>query len=83
MGLVFSQRVLLALVEKGIMRETAYEWVQRNALNAWEQKIDFEYLVLSDDDINKVLSKDEIMALFNYDYHTKNINYIFQRAGLL
>ncbi len=83
LGLVFSQQVLLALLRKGIMRETAYEWVQRNALNAWEQKTDFEYLLLSDADIMKVLSKDEIMSLFNYDYHTKNIDYIFQRAGLL
>lgn len=81
-GLIFSQRVLLALVEKGVLRETAYDWVQRNALNSWENEIDFEYLVLEDKDISAYLSREEIMDLFDMDYHTKNIDYIFARAGL-
>jgi adenylosuccinate lyase len=82
LGLVFSQRVLLALVDKGILRETAYEWVQRNALNAWQTKTDFEYLILQDKDIMSYLNNEEVDRLFDYDYHTRHIDYIFQRAGL-
>lgn len=82
LGLVFSQRVMLALVEKGVMRETAYEWVQRNALKAWEQKVDFQFLLLEDKDIATKLSHEDIAELFNYDYHTKNVEYILNRAGL-
>jgi len=82
LGLVFSQRVMLSLVEKGVLREVAYEWVQRNALTAWSQKTDFQYLVLQDKDIMSILSKVEIMDIFDFDYHTKNIDYILNRAGL-
>ncbi|MGI6713358.1 MAG: adenylosuccinate lyase [Bacillota bacterium] len=82
LGLVFSQRVLLALVDKGVLRETAYEWVQRNALNAWQTKTDFEYLILQDKDIMSYLNNEEVDQLFDYDYHTRHIDYIFQRAGL-
>jgi adenylosuccinate lyase len=82
LGLVFSQRVLLALVDKGLLRETAYEWVQRNAMNAWQTKTDFEYLILQDQDIMSYLSNDEVDRLFDYDYHIRYIDYIFQRAGL-
>ncbi len=81
-GLVFSQQVMLALVEKGLLREKAYELVQRNALNAWHNQIDFQYLLLQDEDIMKYLTKDEIEAVFDYDYYTKNVEYIFHRAGL-
>ncbi len=81
-GLVFSQRVMLSLVDKGIMREVAYEWVQRNALKSWEQHIAFQYLILEDKDIMSLLSTDEVTALFDYNYHTKNIDFIFRRAGL-
>lgn len=82
LGLVFSQRVMLALVDKGILRETAYEWVQRNALNAWQTKTDFEYLILQDRDIMSLLSNEEVDGLFDYDYHTRYIDYIFERCGL-
>jgi adenylosuccinate lyase len=82
LGLVFSQRVMLALMDKGISRETAYEWVQRNALHAWKTKTDFEYILLQDQDIMSYLSKDELDRLFDYDYHTRHIDYIFERAGL-
>ncbi|MDD2497741.1 MAG: adenylosuccinate lyase [Desulfitobacteriaceae bacterium] len=82
LGLVFSQRVMLALVDKGILRETAYEMVQRNALNAWHTKTDFEYLILQDKEIMSYLSNEEVDRLFDYDYHTRHIDYIFERAGL-
>jgi len=82
LGLVFSQRVMLALIGKGVLRETAYEWVQRNALYAWANKCDFQFLVLQDKDIMDKLSVQEVEELFDYDYHTKNIDYIFARCGL-
>lgn len=82
LGLIFSQRVMLALVNKGMLREDAYAWVQRNALKAWETRTDFQYLVSQDSDIAQYLSKTDIFELFNYDYHLKHIDYIFDRAGL-
>lgn len=82
LGLVFSQRVLLALVEKGVLRETAYHYVQRNAMEAWKSKQEFKNLILTDRDINQYLTKDEIEKLFDYDYHMHNIDYIFARTGL-
>lgn len=81
--LTFSQKIMLELVEKGgIKREEAYALVQRNALAAWEEKKDFEKLVLQDADIAKYLSEEQIKACFNYDYHLKNIDTIYKRLGL-
>jgi adenylosuccinate lyase len=82
LGLVFSQRVLLALLAKGVQREIAFEWVQVNAQTAWEQQTDFQYLLLQDADICAVLSREEIAELFDYDFHLKNIDFIFDRAGM-
>lgn len=82
LGLVFSQRVLLALVEKGVLRETAYHWVQRNAMKAWEEKRQFIDLLKRDEDITKYLSEKEIEGLFDYDYHLKHVDYIFKRVGI-
>jgi len=81
-GLVFSQRVLLALVDKGVLREEAYAWVQRNALKAWEENTSFQALVLQDPDITRFLSREEITALFDYGYHLKHVDHIFRKAGL-
>lgn len=82
LGLIFSQRVLLALVDKGVMREDAYAWTQRNALKAWEAKTDFQYLISQDSDIMHYLTKEEVFSFFNYEHHLKQIDYIFNRAGL-
>lgn len=82
LGLICSQRIMLALVDKGMLREDAYSWTQRNALKAWETKTDFQYLVSQDEDIARYLTKDEIFVLFDYDFHLKHIDYIFNRAGL-
>ena len=81
-GLIFSQRILLALVDKGLLREEAYALVQRNALEAWKEGKNFKSLVMNDRDILKHLSAEEIEKLFDFKYHTKNIDYIFKRAGL-
>jgi adenylosuccinate lyase len=82
LGLIFSQRVLLALLAKGVQREIAYEWVRSNAQTAWEQQADFQYLLLQDADIYAILSREEIAELFEYDFHLKNIDFIFNRAGI-
>lgn len=82
LGLVFSQRVLLALVNKGVMREVAYAWVQRNSMEAWERKVPLKELALKDADIRSKLSEEDLEEVFNYDYHLKNVDYIFKRVGL-
>ncbi|MBZ4688678.1 MAG: adenylosuccinate lyase [Clostridiales bacterium] len=82
LGLVFSQRVMLALVEKGVLRETAYAWVQRNALEAWQSGVHFKELVLKDSDIMSQLNEEEVDELFDYSYHLRHIDYIFKRIGL-
>jgi adenylosuccinate lyase len=81
-GLIFSQRVLLALIDKGLMRETAYAMVQKHALKAWKDRKDFKSLLLGDEEIGSYLSPGEIESLFDFGYHTKNIDYLFKRAGL-
>jgi len=81
-GLIFSQRVLLALVDKGLLREEAYTLVQRNALKSWRTGEGFKDLILKDPEITRYLNPEEIEDLFDYNYHTKNIDYIFKRLGL-
>lgn len=82
-GLIFSQRLMLFLVEKGMSREDSYALVQKNAMEAWEKKRSFKDIVLEDNEIMGTLSSDELDKLFDYSYHTKNIDYIFRRVGLL
>ncbi|NPV92530.1 MAG: adenylosuccinate lyase [Firmicutes bacterium] len=82
LGLIFSQRLMLSMVDRGVMRETAYQWTQRNALEAWRTKEEFIDLVLRDADIMGVLTPEEVKSLFNYEYHTKYVDHIFQRVGL-
>jgi adenylosuccinate lyase len=82
LGLTFSQRVVVALIEHGLDDETANRLVRRNAQIAWEQKVDFQYLILDDEDIATYLTRAKIMELFDYDYHLRNIDYIYQRAEL-
>ena len=81
-GLIFSQEVLLNLVQKGISREKAYQLVQRNAMQVWEQKKDFKELLKLDDDILNLMSTDEIDSLFNLDKILVNIDKTFERLGL-
>lgn len=83
LGLIFSQRVMLTLVGKGLARETAYAWVQRNAMEAWRIQKPFKDLVLADKEIMSLLSPAEVEGLFDYSYHTKNIDYILRRSGVL
>ena len=79
-GLIHSQRVLLALTQKGVSRETAYTLVQRNAMPVWRGEGDFLTLLTRDPDVAAVLPPDELKALFDLDYHFKNIDVIFARV---
>jgi adenylosuccinate lyase len=81
-GLVFSQRVLLALIAKGLKRKRAYELVQRNAMKAWGQKVSFLKFLKSDKDVRKYLDNNELTALFDYNYFLKHIDEIFARLKL-
>lgn len=82
-GLIFSQRVLLALVEeKGLSRERAYELVQRNAMETWRTGKDFRDLLLADPEMTAQLDKKDIDELFDYSYHLKNVDEIYKRFGL-
>ena len=79
-GLVFSGQLLLALTRKGVSRETAYEWVQRNAMRVWDDKLDFQELVGADQDIAEHLSAEEISSAFSTDTYLRNVDTIFDRV---
>ncbi len=79
-GLIHSQRVLIALAEKGVSREDAYRMVQRNAMEVWKKGKDFRKLLKADRDIKKTLSVADIDECFSLEYHTKNVDYIFNRV---
>ena len=79
-GLVFSQGVMLKLTQKGVKREDAYKAVQSNAMKTWDKKEDFYTNLSKDKLIKKYLTIKELDRLFNLQYHTKNVNYIFSRV---
>ncbi|RMH45045.1 MAG: adenylosuccinate lyase [Alphaproteobacteria bacterium] len=79
-GLVHSQRVLLALTQKGLSREDAYRLVQRNAMKVWEEGKDFMTELKADPEVTAVLSPAEIEELFDLGYHTKHVDTIFRRV---
>ncbi|MDT0092295.1 adenylosuccinate lyase [Listeria marthii] len=82
LGLIYSQRVLLALIDKGLAREAAYDVVQPRAMEAWENQVPFRELVEQDATITENLSAEEIADCFDYTYHLKNVDLIFDRLGL-
>ena len=82
-GLIFSQRVLLELVDKGLAREDAYAIVQRNAMTGWDEGRDFRELIKSDKEAATYLSESELNELFDYGYYTRYVDETFQRLGLL
>jgi len=81
-GLIFSQRVLLALVDKGLSRESSYGLVQRNAMRSWNGGEDFKQLLLNDGEITAVLPENEIEGLFDFGYHLQHVDDIYKRFGL-
>jgi len=79
-GLIFSEKVLLKLVDKGITREKAYELVQRNAMKCWQQKTAYKDILKSDTELTKYLSSDEIQSCFDLKNEFKNIDLIYKRV---
>jgi adenylosuccinate lyase len=79
-GLIHSQRVLLALTQKGLSREEAYALVQRNAMAVWRGEGEFLALLEADKHVAKALSADELEALFDLGYHLKHVDTIFRRV---
>ncbi|MBT2638683.1 adenylosuccinate lyase [Bacillus sp. ISL-39] len=82
LGLIYSQRVLLALIDKGMFREEAYDTVQPRAMEAWEKQVQFRSLIENDEKIAGLLSEAEIDDCFDYNYHIKHVDMIFERLGL-
>ncbi len=81
-GLIFSQRVLLALINKGLGREEAYKVVQDNAMKAWQEKKNFLSLLEADERITVHLSKNELQLLFDYNHYLKYVDSVFERLEL-
>ena len=81
-GLIFSQRILIALVSKGVLREDAYKWVQRNAMKRWLEKEDFKTNISKDEDVTRYLSQAEIDKCFKVDYFLRHVDMIMARFGL-
>lgn len=81
-GLIYSQRIMLAVVSKGVLREDAYKWVQRNAMARWLKGEDFRTNVEKDPDITKYLTKEEIDNCFDYKWFLRNVDMIMARFGI-
>ena len=81
-GLIYSQRVLLALINKGLAREAAYDKVQPKAMESWETKTPFRTLIEEDATITDLLTKEDLDECFNPKHHLNQVDTIFQRAGL-
>jgi adenylosuccinate lyase len=79
-GVVFSGTVLLEFARKGVSREQAYEWVQRNAMRSFEERRDFKALLLADPDVSRVLTAAEIERAFDLDEQLKHVDHIFDRV---
>ncbi|MEQ6375572.1 adenylosuccinate lyase [Bacillaceae bacterium S4-13-58] len=81
-GLIFSQRVLLALIDTGMSREKAYDLVQPRAMEAWEKAVPFRSLIEAEEEITAVLSEEKLDECFDYTQHLANVDLVFNRIGL-
>src|SRR6476659_3194966 len=79
-GLVFSGQLLLSLTQKGVSREDAYAWTQRNAMKVWDEGGDYRELVAGDPDISSHLTKEEIARVFDLRHYLRNVDRVFQRV---
>ena len=82
-GLIYSQPLLLKLVEKGLSREEAYRLVQQNAMKVWENNTEFKDNLMSDNEITKHLTREEVDLICNLENRLKNVNYIFIKLNLI
>jgi len=81
-GLVFSQRVMLTLIDKGISRQEAYKFVQKNAMRSWSSGKKFLTLLEADKDLMQHISREELEAIFDYNFYLAHVDTIFKRLGL-
>jgi adenylosuccinate lyase len=81
-GLIFSQRLLLALMEKGLTRQKAYDLVQKSAMQSRKEGSDFKNNLLGDKEILRYLDQDALGKIFDLDYYLRNVNKIYKRVGL-
>jgi adenylosuccinate lyase len=81
-GLVFSQQVMLALVEAGMQRERAYEIAQSRAMEAWDREVSFRELIAGDEEVRRVVSPERLADAFDLDRQLAQVDYIFRRVGL-
>ncbi|MDP2941943.1 MAG: adenylosuccinate lyase [Candidatus Omnitrophota bacterium] len=81
-GLIFSQRILLALIKKGLSRLEAYDLVQRCAMRVWRENVDFKAVLTDDIDVAKYLTAEEVGVCFDLGYYTRNVDRIYKRLGL-
>jgi adenylosuccinate lyase len=79
-GLIFSGQLLLDLAAKGVLREQAYRWVQRNAMRAWEENGNFRALVEQDADITSILTAEDISSAFTLKHQLRHVDQIFERV---
>ena len=82
-GVIFSQRILSKLIEKGVSRETAYDTVQPLSMKSWEESLLFKDLLLKSKEIREFLTEKEIENAFDVDYFLKNVKTIYERVGLI
>jgi len=81
-GLIFSQRVMLALIDKGLSRQSAYSIVQHNAMKSWKDEVSFFDLLSKDSEVTKHLSKKDMEGIFDYQYFIRHVDEIFARLKL-
>jgi adenylosuccinate lyase len=81
-GVIHSQQVMLALIDKGMLREDAYKIAQSNAMRAWTEEIDFRTLLEADEHVKQHLSAAELDACFDPNYHLRHVNRVYERVGI-
>ena len=81
-GVIFAQRVMNALIGKGLAREQAYDLVQPIAMKAWTENLDYQTLLKDSAEVSALLSTEELESCFTLDYYFKNVDYIFRRVGI-
>ncbi|MDR2833587.1 MAG: adenylosuccinate lyase, partial [Streptococcaceae bacterium] len=82
-GLIYSQHVMLTMIEKGMTREEAYDLVQPKTAESWDNQVQFRPLLEADEKIMSVLTKEDLDAAFDYTYHLSRVDDIFERVGLV
>jgi adenylosuccinate lyase len=81
-GVIFAQRVMNALIEKGFAREEAYDTVQPVAMKAWSEGLDYKTLLQQNEKVTAALSASELDECFTIEYYFKNVDYIYNRVGI-